>query len=355
VPLGPQTIVYCARLLAAKQVFRVFGVWGVDVKEFDMIGILALLGVGLLVGGLSGLGGDDDPIAEPADDGADATRVESEGDDPLLFVGDAYVDDFQAGLDDLVSEGELTQTQADAVFDNTASASGPLDIATGGGEDGILGGDQNDSISTGGGEDGVAGGEGDDLINLGAGADVSGESDRSGVFPDDVRPFIQSDAGTSTPDVLEAGNDTIRGGGGDDDIADAFGSNELRGENGNDFIVAVDSDGVTPDVVRGGTGSDALVVDQGDTVNTGVGEDFVTVDVTAGVEEGYQLVTIEDFDPATDRLELEGEDSVLDGTGTGVTVEEFDGGVTVLVNGVEVVRVVGGGGLTAQDIFLQTA
>ncbi|WP_299586696.1 hypothetical protein [uncultured Tateyamaria sp.] len=320
-----------------------------------MVGILALLGFGLLVGGLSGLGGDDDPVAEPVDDGVEPTQVASEGDDPLQFVGDAYVDDFQAGLDDLVSEGELTQAQADALFDNTASASGPLNIVTGDGEDGILGGDQDDTISVGGGDDGAAGGEGDDLIELGAGADVSGESDRTGSFPDDNRPFVQSDAGVATAAVLEAGNDTIRGGGGADDIADAYGSNELRGENGDDFIVAVDSDGVTPDVVRGGTGSDALIVDQGDTVNTGVGQDFVTVDVTSGVEEGYQLVTIEDFDPANDRLELEGEDSLLNGTGAGVTVEPFDGGVTVLVNGVEVVRVVGGTGLTPQDIFLQTA
>lgn len=316
-----------------------------------MVGILALLGLGLLIGGIAVLSDDDDNSS--SEEGVEPTSIRGEEDEPLLFIGEEYFDEFEAALDALVDEEEFTQAEADALLAETETAAGPLDIVSGNESDGILGGSDDDSIESGAGEDLVYGGEGDDTILLGDGADVSGASDRTGTFPDDLRPFEVEDAGLSTPAVLEAGNDTIRGGDGADDIADGYGSNELRGERGNDFIVAVDRDGLTPDLVRGGVGSDALVVDEGDTVDTGVGQDFVTVDLTNGVDDAYQLVTIQDFDPSLDSLELEGADSLVGGAGA-VTLEAVDGATLVLVNDIAVVRLEGVEGLSVSDLLLST-
>lgn len=316
-----------------------------------MLPILALLGIGLAVGIVSAIGDDDN-------DDVTVTSEEFADDDDAVFSSD-FRDELEAEADSLVTEGELTRAEADAFLAQATFLNGPLDIGLGGGNDTGVGSNLADTIVAGDGDDLVQGRDGDDRIELGDGLDTSGIDQRTAGFPDDLRPFSAQSESTSTEAELEGGDDTILGGSGDDDIADGFGSNLIEGNQGNDFLVGVDQDSLTPDTIKGGFGADAIFADEGDLVSTGPetdrAADRVTIDLNAGVETGYSVVTIEDFDAARDSIELEGASNLLEpNQDDPVTVTDDGTDTFISVDGVPVVRVAGVLGIDRADLSIST-
>ncbi len=322
-----------------------------------MMAIFLLLGVGLAVSAIA-LSGDD------GDDGAGAEPQElTEGDDQV--IGADYRGGAESYLADLVAEGELSQAEADAFLAETLFPDSPVNLDAGAGDDAMLGTAGDDTLLGGVGNDYIAGGAGDDLVVLGDGEDVYGIDERSASLPDDIL-FFPVDSGLfGSEEDYEGGDDTVVGGAGNDAISDSYGANEINGQQGDDFIISVDQDGLTPDTVLGGHGDDILVVDQGDLVNTSLGADLVTVDLFAGVAAEYQVVTIDDFDPSQDRIELEGASELLRGPAPSgpddvvenpVTVTDLEdgSGAVISVNGIPVVVVIGGQGMTIGNVLIST-
>jgi Ca2+-binding RTX toxin-like protein len=311
-----------------------------------MIALLTLLGLGAFVGILAGGsdGGDGDAVSEADPDGGmppleAAPRVFDDG--PQTLAGAELrvtIEDF------LIGEGASEVEQQDRL-DSIDFLAGPLNINTGGGDDLVAGSGEADRIQTGTGSDLVYGGAGDDIIELGDGDDASGVAPGIPAV-DPVRAALIIGAGDQT---LEAGDDWIRGGLGNDVIVDGYGMDRLAGNQGDDLIISVDQDGGSPDVVLGGFGADQMIVDEGDEVETGRGVDRVIVDVQAGVEAGYDVVTITDFNFGVDRVELFEADPSAE-----VTVADLadNTGAVISVGGVPVVVVLGGQGLSASDVSL---
>lgn len=299
-----------------------------------MIGLLLLLGVGIAAGVLSS--GD-------SSEGAPAPGASGLDPDTDIVVDE----EFRAATSAELSPAEF----AEVTF-----LAGPLDVNTGAGADLVIGGSGDDQILTGAGEDLVVGGAGDDTIGLGAGDDLAGVDPR---FPDDgLSPAFGN---------VDLGDDVIRGGGGNDELVDAYGSNTIFGNQDNDIIFTLDFDEdtteATPDTVDGGAGDDLMFVDRGDEVTTGGGDDGVLVDVTSYDDGGddIETVTITDFDPARDAIGIYGDAEDVEPrageTGSPITVMPASDGLssTVFLRGEAVAVVVGGASLTPADISIVTA
>ncbi len=129
------------------------------------------------------------------------------------------------------------------------------------GDDDYVGTAGIDHIFAEGGDDVVSGGAGDDRVFLGDGNDST----------IDPAAFESVDkfSDLNSPDM--AGNDFIRGGGGDDALIDTLGSNTMYGDTGSDLLVGTDAAGDTgtPDELYGGYGYDVLLGDNGDTLTGG--------------------------------------------------------------------------------------
>ncbi len=132
---------------------------------------------------------------------------------------------------------------------------------------------------------------GDDTIGFAEGAETE---DR------DIR--VLAGAGDDVV-AMGLGDDSISGGLGNDVIEGGGGSDEINGGYGNDVITTLDDDpGANADIVDGGNGADTLIGDNGDALTGGAGVDAFTVDMT-DVDNG--VVTINDFDPATETLAVQ--------------------------------------------------
>lgn len=293
------------------------------------------MAVSLISSGLESVIRGDDSDSDPM--GPDIPVTEFDDDDQSI-VAQSEEPTLVSLLEFLEDSGALSEAEAEAVLDETQFVEDPLNILAGGGDDLVVGGVQGDVIDAGTGNDLVIGGPGDDTISLGDGRDISGAD----IASDDLTSF------GLTAEIIEGGDDFIKGGAGDDIIIDRFGANRLSGSLGRDIIDAVDADGVTPDTVLGGFGADQLWVDQGDSVLSGEGQDQITVDVTAGLVDGYQVVTLEDFDPSQDIISIQGRASSL------VTVADLsDGsGADIALDGIPVLRVIGGQGLNPASVEL---
>lgn len=290
-----------------------------------MSGILLLISMGIGLYTVTGLldGGTDSQ--EPEDDTMDPL--------PLDMSGNILVDiEFQDALSDTLTEDEF----ADIEF-----LDAPLDVDAGDEDDFVAGGSGDDELDLGDGDDIALGGAGDDVVDLGAGDDQYGVE-------------ALATAGEEIFGNVHLGDDTVSGGAGSDQITDIYGSNTLDGGDGNDLLQAFDAtdeEGVTADHLDGGAGDDVFIVDQGDTVVTGTGNDDVRVLVGDDADdiEGSEVVVIEDFDIAADALQLGG---MFDETELSVEVFEDGTGSTVLWNDTPIVRVIGGGTLTLADILI---
>ena len=111
-----------------------------------MIALLMLLGIGLVASTFVG-GSDDD---------GDDSGARTFGDEDDAIVDREFRDEIIAGLDDLVGEGEITQTEADTPLAAAVFTEGPQDVATGSGDDLVIGSPAGARINTGPGDDDVA-------------------------------------------------------------------------------------------------------------------------------------------------------------------------------------------------------
>lgn len=295
-----------------------------------MLGILALL-VGTLSIGLTvlpssiGDGGGSGPSEEPDRNLDDYT------DERDLIVSDEHED----VLTSVLSEVEGPTPEPELI-------EGALRVDAGAGDDVVVGSSAADIIEAGDGDDVVAGGDGNDRVYLEEGDDVYGLS-----------PYFEAYATEHLEalGVLEHGNDKIRGGAGDDMISDRFGSNRLIGNQGADLLVALDDESEeapTPDIILGGFGNDQIHADEGDTIVGGRGQDTITLHLpTVTGEAAPQPIVIQDFFKNVDALELEG---IGDGASVSIQDIEDGSGAQVLLDGVVVATVLGGAGLTLDDI-----
>ena len=173
-----------------------------------------------------------------------------------------------------------------------------------GGDDEIVGTDENDTLNGGAGNDTIAGGLGDDLITGGIGDDV-----------------LRGDLNSRDPqDNQMGGNDTISGGAGNDRIGGKGGNDELLGGDGDDMIWGDDGD----DILRGGLGDDMLT---GDNSSGGMGADTFILAMGEGMD------TITDFEVGIDMIglaELTFEDLTLMSLGGNTMIELGDETLAVI-------------------------
>ncbi|MEM9583322.1 MAG: hypothetical protein AAGA08_09420 [Pseudomonadota bacterium] len=315
---------------------------------------LLLLGLGLAVGAAAG--GDPETDEASSDDVA---RREFDDDEQFIVSEDSR-DEVETGFDGLVRDNILTDAARDTAVAEIEFIDGPMNIDTAGGDDIVLASQSNDKIDAGRGDDLVIGGAGDDTVDLGDGDDVYAGDLSDFEFDPQETDALVTLAATILKDG-DLGDDTIQGGAGNDLILDRYGANELSGGDGVDLMLAIDKDGVTPDVVDGGAGADILVVDEGDKVTTGDDADTVVVDLSAGVGSDYEVVTITDFDPTQDSIFLDDSTGlVLESASSGldlssdpaISVTETDDGTGAMisVNGTPVVILTASQGLTGSEL-----
>lgn len=137
-------------------------------------------------------------------------------------------------------------------------------VCAGGGDDVVTGGTSNDTLYGEAGNDDLQGGNNDDELFGGPGNDT---------YHGDGHDDWLSDSGGGGSDVMwgGSGDDVLAGGDAPDILVDDIGEDELIGGAGADWLLANDSDGVTPDSVYGDlntldTDDDACAVDPTDTV-----------------------------------------------------------------------------------------
>ncbi|MDA9149325.1 hypothetical protein N9N71_02205 [Synechococcus sp. AH-229-G18] len=202
-------------------------------------------------------------------------------------------DDFMVGIED---NGNSSLFGADLYIDSGAgddtvaaafNDSVGLFVLSGDGNDSVLGGEDSDTvvggndddfISTFDGNDSILGGIGLDILDGGLGNDtILGGSGDDSINGGDDNDFLSGGEG----------NDSINGGFGDDSIIGGVGNDSLLGNSGNDTINA----GNGFNIVRSGTGADSVLsgndndlIDtadlaeaENDTVNSGAGSDTIAV------------------------------------------------------------------------------
>lgn len=257
----------------------------------------------------------------------DATLIRN-GDDLELQLGGSVL---------LILEGV---DDPDSV-DLTISASDLAD-QTINGKDIALGSNGDDTLTTGQGDDAVFAGRGDDVIATGGGDDyVSLRTARPFEVPGDLGWGANTvEAGAGRDQVHGGfGDDVIFGGGGTDLLIGGGGADNIFGGNGNDRIDVSDTGGDASDTVAAGRGDDIISVNDGDIVTSGKGADTIRIDA---LTNGDQIVTVTDFDPARDSLEV----AVTKGK-LALSYESHDMGTRVLVDGKAVFDL---SGITPQDM-----
>ena len=171
-----------------------------------------------------------------------------------------------------------------------------------GGDDSLTGSDGNDFGAMGDGADMADMGAGNDIVYGDAGADtlLGGLGDDlllGGVGDDQISGGAGNDAMTG-----DAGNDVLTGG---------LGSDTIYGAEGDDFLSGYDTAGggaagLTAadgaDVLSGGAGNDTLLMGHGDTATGGEDADIFAFD--ARFDDGDARMTVTDFDPNSDALQL---------------------------------------------------
>ena len=305
--------------------------------------LLTIIPLGL-IGLLSG--GDDDPApaVDGGEDEADLLRGD-EGDNAIS--GDAG-DDLILGFngDDLL--------QGNAGVDLLVGDNGADTLLGGAGNDIVLGGAGNDLMSGDAGNDLLVGGAGDDSMAGGTGADVlvgmDGANTLEGGAGNDVLIGLTPDS-AAPGDILDDldRNAFIAA------VESRYGAISGPVENrvlNNLFSVGGEA---SEDRLIGGDGDDLLVGDRGDVMTGGAGADVFSALVPPVPDDPAdpnfgQVVRVEDFNPAEDRLEV----LVESQAGVDIVVEQQDQGVMVTVDGADVVYLPGlrADQLNAADIVL---
>lgn len=285
-----------------------------------MLALLSLLGISLT--GFGFLDFDDDDTApdqpNPApDDTGDSTDT---GPDILTDSAPfpASAPDTPGAdwisMDDAPGSNGYDHVMVGGQDDQNVMGSDGADYADGaGGQDVLQGGAGNDKLLGGTGDDRVFGGTGDDVLFGGAGNDAV----LGGAGNDQIN------GGT--------GNDVLSGGAGDDSLHGMWGNNildggagqdTLMGGRGDDVLYGRDPDAAEQDYLNGGSGNDHIIAGAGDIANGGAGADTFVIEAANGV------VTVDDFNPDEDRLEVE-----YQGTVPVITTQLTDSGTDVMADG----------------------
>ena len=215
------------------------------------------------------------------------------------IAGTAKAEMLISGLHSRLTPPDITGTEG-ADYYNTKTGNQLLYLRGGGdealsgsGNDTLYGGEGNDTLSGendhdllfgGGGNDHLRGGKGVDTLFGGTGDDsLSGHSDDDmldGGFGDDT---LGGDAGN---DALEGwyGNDLLQGNSGGDTLFGGHGDDTLQGNNDSDRL----DGGADADILTGGAGTDI----------------FRFSNAMHSTSIHYDLIT--DFEPGTDRIDLDG-------------------------------------------------
>ncbi|MGR3484272.1 MAG: calcium-binding protein [Paracoccaceae bacterium] len=174
-----------------------------------------------------------------------------------------------------------------------------------GGDDTLIGGDEDARLYGNAGNDDLRGGSGDDLLNGGSGDDsLKGR----------------------------AGDDKLRGQGGDDRLAGGGGEDRLTGGSGGDLLRG----GAGADRLNGGTGDDVLIAGRGDDVlKGGRGADLFVFaarggeDRIADAERGHDMLLLDDrllrgtsLNEIARTAEIRDGDAVIELRGLELTVED---------------------------------
>lgn len=330
-----------------------------------MLGLFALLGVGIAMAAIAG-GGDEAPAEETTAE-AEAPEIPQEklSDDPQFVAPASDRGNLLSLFNAIAAESDrFSSEQAAAIVEGATLIDGPMNVDTSGGDDVVFGSASNDVIVAGAGDDMVLGGAGDDQVRLGDGNDTYGletpgseggaELTAPQNMPQQLADYI------AVLQTSDAGNDSVWGGKGNDVLRDGRGINRLAGNEGNDLINVVDIDEVTPDMAVGGWGNDHLIVDQGDVAWGGQGADLIEMVFPKRLEAGFKPIKIADFERGVDRIELNGVAASLSHVDKAALPETLykiedlaDGsGSMILVNGIPVVHVVGGQGLKVSDLII---
>jgi Ca2+-binding RTX toxin-like protein len=216
-------------------------------------------------------------------------------------------------------------------------------IAAGDGSDGLFGGDGNDTLLAGPGDDEMSGAEGNDLLEGGPGEELlaggsGGDTLRGGPDKDTVSYYgfgyyegggyddytysqstgsssqqksepgvsvsldgVANDGKTAEGDNVDADVEVIQGSAGDDTLAGGPGDNEIWGYGGKDRLDGGDGDdsirgGPGDDVIGGGPGKDELRGgSDSDQIDGGPGEDLaIGQDDDTETTDGVDLIELRD-------------------------------------------------------------
>lgn len=289
----------------------------------------------------------------------------------LSFVFDFWGDDDEETDQSTTVEGDETSniligdSGSDIISgydgDDTLNGNEGDDTLYGGDGDDNLNGNGNDDLLFGGdGDDEAEGGYGDDRVflddgndtyglagveefaqNLGLDLDLEAEdldldlesTEDSAIDLGEIESVSELFDLAAEAVYRQEGDDFIRGGAGNDIIFDALGSNTVYGDEGADQIATVDFDDIgATDTVFGGYGADTILVDDGDTVSGGANADEIIV--LRFEAEDDDVVTVTDFTPEEDSLDLIWTGTALSGTPE-IGYNDENDGVMLSYNGVD--------------------
>lgn len=274
-----------------------------------------------------------------------------------LFSGSGSDDEASSSSHSLYTPEDFSaEIEGTEAADEMAPEAGAEGLAwlLGGGDDSLTGSDGEDYADGEAGDDRLFMAGGDDIAVGMAGDDViAGGAGNDSMLGGDGGDSLAGDAGA---DVMagEAGADMLTGGAG----ADLLGGGE-----GDDWLFGYDAtgsqaEGATAvdgfDTLVGGAGNDALILGLGDQGTGGAGNDLFQIDYR--LEETGQIAQITDFS-AGDRVELvytPAYDDAGEEIAPELTVTPNDEGTAGIIRmgDVTVAEVLGGQGLTAEDITL---
>jgi len=224
---------------------------------------------------------DDDPMVP----GTNCTDTTSGGPDQIVTcTGVTSVVTNLGDFDDFADAGGFTSPTGNGLLTI------PITINAGDGNDGLVGGNADDTLNGENGNDGsfgfFDGNDGADHLNGGDGDDsnMDGEQGNDVIdggagndrVSDSGRPTIPAPA---TPGPNDTSNDTITGGDGQDTLDGGAGDDSVDGGDGSDFSLV---GGIGSDTVSGGNGDDTVTATEdhvADTYNGGTGND--TIDYSA--------------------------------------------------------------------------
>jgi Ca2+-binding RTX toxin-like protein len=240
-------------------------------------------------------------------------------------------------------------------------------IDGGAGNDQILGDDPNMGFGFGNNNDIILAGDGDDIVLAGFGDDqVFGNAGNDILDGQDGNDLIYGGQGNDTASggggndrmFGDKGDDVLIAGSGDDEVSGGEGNDQINGNEGNDIINGNDGDdtvygGQGTDILRGGAGrdlvfgdkgNDTLILDPGDTVTGGEGDDVFRLIRGNGAFNPAEAANITDFRASgTDLLQLDGAlkfedlnifDGIGENAGKAIVQDKLTGQTLAVLNGI---------------------